>query len=371
MGCPTGQSCILIIIVLFLNSNLMKKVFFILIAICLCAGLSAQKREGNVVKVQGHVHELLTRQAAQGKGAVQAPRAGTGTVYNINPNDVTCTIGCTTVDPAITEPDSLPTISTAYLMVKWTDEKAHEIGDSILIWKYQWVSRYWYKDTVTPAYSSWTNVSKASIDMIRAVANFDGRFSVLLQNTGGGNFAVGEFGYSFAPEIGRVPLRFDLAGAEGLSERDTIHFHYGNKPNCLAPYNQFVPQEFPTPDSLATLAIYFSQNTGVIKHPLDAAYGYPAYDYDFWESAPHQEEDNHEWQAGWNYNYWAFYTGNISGDPSINYAYAENGIATELLNNNDVHYFIFASANYNNPVNLDGDYSEPKCSLTFCKNCGH
>ncbi|MDR1201183.1 MAG: hypothetical protein LBL58_06060 [Tannerellaceae bacterium] len=339
----------------------MKKMFSVLIALCLCAGLSAQKREGNVVKVQGHVHELLTRQAAQGKGiAAQAPQTGTGTVYNINPDDVTCTIGCTTLDTPMTN----PTVKTAYLMVKWTDEKAHERGDSILIWKYQWVSQYTH-----PIYGD-IDVSKYSIDMIRAVANFDARFSVLLQNTGGGNFTVGGFGYNFGLANDRVPLRFDFAGAEDLSQRDTIHFHYGNKPNCLAPYNQFVSQEFPTTDSLATLAIYFSSNTGVIKHPLDAAYGYPAYDYDFWKLAPHPEEDEHEWQAGWNYNYWSF---NVRQGLSGDFTYPiTSGIATEPLDNNTVHYFVFASTNYNIPVYLDGDYSPTECgSLTFCKNCAH
>jgi hypothetical protein len=310
----------------------MKKVFFILIAFCLCAGLSAQKREGNVITVQGHPHEVLTRQAAQGKGVVQPIQADrdSGTVYNIIPSTVTCTVGCTAIDTTVVDTtQSKPvTISTAYLMVKWTDEKARERGDSILIWKYQWVSRYFNK-----TFNDWANVSKTSIDMIRAVANFDAGFSVLLQNTYGGSFAVGGFGYNFE-EPARVPLKFDSIAAKEDSAH--IKFKYGNYPNCLAPYNQFVPQEYPTPGSLATQAIDLASNTGVIKHPLDAAYGYPAYDYDYWKLR--HDGDYLEWQAGWNYNYWSF---NTREGLSGSFTYPKtSGIATEPLNNNTVHYFV-------------------------------
>jgi hypothetical protein len=337
----------------------MKKVFFILIAICLCAGLSAQKREGNVITVQGHPHELLTKQAAEGKGvpqAIQSPQATAGSVYNIVPSTVTCTVGCTTLDPTM----SNPTVKTAYLMIKWTDGKASQRGtnDSILIWRYQWVSQYTH-----PVYGT-TNVSKSSIDMIRAVANFDARFSALLQNTGGGNFTAGGFGYNFQRPI-RVPVQFNLDSAIALSKRDTIHFHYDSNPNCLAPYNQFVRPMSPDPGTLVSQAITASSNTGVIKHPLDAAYSYPAYDYDFWTISSLPE---YQWQAGWNYNYWSF---NVRQGLEGQFTYpTTSGIATELLDNNTVHYFVFASANYNIPVNLDGYYSNPTCTQTACQNCG-
>jgi hypothetical protein len=337
----------------------MKKVFFILIAICLCAGLSAQKREGNVITVQGHHHELLTKQAAEGKGvAAEAPRTPVGDVTNIIPDSVHCTIGCTTLDPMM----SNPTISTAYLMVKWTDGKAAQRpgptrNDSILIWKYQWVSKYTH-----PVYGTMT-VSKYSIDMIRAVANFDKRFSTLLQNTGGGNFTVGAFGYNYMNDS-RMGVVFNLTAAQA----DTlIKYNYTGNPNCLAPYNQFALPD--TTKSLVTEAVTASGATGVIKHPLDAAYSYPAYDYDYWVST-NPSSYFYQWQAGWNYNYWAFYTGNVSSSP-IDYQYANYGIATQLLENNDIHYFVFASANYNIPVNLDGSYSNPLCNLTFCANCGN
>jgi hypothetical protein len=343
----------------------MKKVFFILMAFCLCAGLSAQKREGNVITVQGHPHELLTKQAAEGKGVVEPIQSVDTTfynVYNINPNDVSCTVGCTTVDPTVVDITKPITIKTAYLMVKWTDGKAAQRpgtyhNDSILIWKYQWVSDY------THLIFGKMIVSKYSIDIIRAVANFDKRFYTLLQNTGGGNFAVGAFGYNYMNDS-RMGVKFNLTAAQAA---DTlIKFKYDHNPNCLAPYNQFVTPEDPTPTDLVTQAINAAKNTGVIKHPLDAAYSYPAYDYDYWQLTL----DNYflQWQAGWYANYWAFY---VRHGLSGNFTYpTESGIATEPLDNNTVHYFVFASANYNIPVNLNGEYSNPPCNLTYCTNCG-
>jgi hypothetical protein len=303
--------------------------------------LYAQKREGNVVKVQGHVHELLTKQAAEKEAAKGELRVPIGSVYNIDPANIDCWVGCVNTEL---------TVDTAYLLIKWTDDKARARGDSILIWGYLWNPQ---------PYSN-----KYSIDMIRAVANFDCRFSTLLQNTSGGDFAVGGFGYNFAGET-RVPLIFDYAGAQGLAARDTIHFHYTGTPNCASPYNQFVVPTSPYgPAQLAEQAILLAGETGIIKHPLDAAYGYPAYDHDYWKlrtSSP-----DFYWLAGWYHNYWAFY---IREGLSGGFEYADYGVATQPLNNNSVNYFIFAVADFDIPVNQDGSYSNPACCSTACTGC--
>ncbi|MDD4515879.1 hypothetical protein [Massilibacteroides sp.] len=335
----------------------MRKHLMILLAFSMSAGLFAQQRVGNVVKVQGHVHELLTKQAHEKRFAAPELRTPVGNVSNINPGDVDCWVGCTeSVYPVLA-------IDTAYLLVKWTDGKAAIRGDndSILIWGYRWVSQYQH-----PIYGP-TNVTKYSIDMLRAVANFDCRFSVLLQNTGGGNFTVGGFGYNFDGfEEDRVPLEFDWTGAQGLVDRDTIQFHYTDVSNCLAPYNQFVVPVDPTPSTLVDRALNASKNTGVIKHPLDAAYSYPAYDYDFWV-LPTPGNSDHEWQSGWTYNYWSF---NVRQGLSGTFGYpTTSGVATETLSNNTTHYFVFASANYLIPVNLNGNYSTRACCTTYCTNC--
>jgi hypothetical protein len=327
----------------------MKKIFVLAAALCLTAGLYAQKREGNVVTVQGHVHELLTKKAAGKEAVKKVIQTPVGNVYNINPEDVTCWVGCTdrTVQP----------VDTAYLLIKWTDGKAaiREDNDSILIWGYIW-------SPVTP---QGYLVNKYSIDMIRAVANFDCRFSTLQQNTGGGSFTVGGFGYNFGFIGERVPIEFDYAGAKRESDLDTIHFNYDTIPNCPGPYNQFALPVNPLPTTLADQAIAASHDTGVIKHPFDAAYSYPAYDYDYWV-LEYPENDDYQWQAGWTYGYWAFY---VREGLSGTFDYAAKGEATQQLNNNSVHYFIFASTDYEIPVSTDGEYSNPICCETFCTGC--
>jgi hypothetical protein len=314
--------------------------------------LYAQKREGNVVKVQGHVHELLTKQAAEKEAAKKIIQTPIGNVYNINPDSVTCWVGCVNTTDPMMQP-----VDTAYLLIKWTDGKAadRKDNDSILIWGYIW-------NTHTP---QGYDVNKYSIDMIRAVANFDCRFSTLQQNTGGGNFTVGGFGYNFATRDARVPIRFDYDGAKRESDLDTIHFNYTAPPNCAAPYNQFAVPENPEPTDLAGQAIDASYDTGVIKHPFDAAYSYPAYDYDYWVPTDPENPD-YQWQAGWTYGYWAFY---VREGLSGTFDYAAKGEATQQLNNNSVHYFIFASADYDIPVSTDGEYANPKCCSTFCTSC--
>jgi hypothetical protein len=329
----------------------MKKVFVLAMALCMTLGLSAQKREGNVVTVQGHVHEWLTKQAAGKEPAKVQPRTPVGSVYNVNPAQVNCWVGCVnTTDP------TMQPVDTAYLLVKWTDGKAAKRADkdSIMIWGYIWNSK-------TPVYSY--DVNKYSIDMIRAVANFDPHFTALLQNTGGGDFAVGGFGYNCGANA-RVPIEYDYTGAKRESDTDTIHFRYDTAPNCAAPYNQFALPDT-TQRAIAMQAITDAfRRTGVIKHPFDAMYSYPAYDYDYWKVGT-DRFNNYQWQAGWTYGYWSF---NIREGLSGTFTYAPNGVATQQLQNNSVHYFVFAPITVYDPF-LDGNYSARGCSSPYCADC--
>ena len=79
-------------------------------------------------------------------------------------------------------PNTSLEIDSAYLLVKFTDGK-REDGDSILLWGYRF----------NPSQN------KTSLDMLRAVANADQRFVVLLQNASSQfGYTVGGFGYSYA-----------------------------------------------------------------------------------------------------------------------------------------------------------------------------
>ncbi|MDR1623851.1 MAG: hypothetical protein LBS04_02645 [Tannerellaceae bacterium] len=334
----------------------MKRVFVILMAFCLSAGLSAQKREGKVVKVQGHVHELLTKYAAaKGGTAPQTLRAGTGTVTNINPIDVACWVGCLESQYPVTA------IDTAYLLVKWMEDPTDPDSDSrILLWGYQWVAQYTHPD-----YGP-TDVKKYAIDMVRAVANYDCRFSALLQNAGGGGFTAGGFGYN-SNATTRVIPGFDLQGAQTDA---SIRFHYVAPPNCIHPANQYAAPATPDATTLVQQAIAAAGSTGVIKHPLDAAYSYPAYDYDYWTVA--SWDTNYLWQAGWYRNFWAFFSkAGLTGD--FDYAPA-GGIADQQVGAvQKAIYFIYAYADptFSTPVYWDGDYEQViPCECAPCTDCG-
>ena len=51
----------------------------------------------------------------------------------------------------------------------------------------------------------------------------------------------------------------------------------------------------------------------MIYHPFSQdLYGYPSYDYDFWECNP----GSGHWKSGWYYGYWSYWTGNSAGSLS-------------------------------------------------------
>jgi hypothetical protein len=334
----------------------MKKYFrlsvvalFISAGLLATQGLSAQKR---VIKVQGHPHEYLTRLHG-GKEDVKA-RIVTGSTANINLADIECWAGG--LDPTITS----NFVDSAVLIVKWTDDKALERGDSILIWGYRWNTISIYND---PTYGPDTSaVHKYTIDMIRAVANYDCAFSALLQNTSAGNFAAGGFGYNFdfLDNFKRVPLEFD-AGDAAADSRITFGYEY---PNCdigqgAVPYS--VSDQ--VAEALQRSSSFYGgtalAGTGIIRHPFDADYGYPAYDYDYWKLT--DDEPNYEWQSGWYNGYWAFYVKNqLSG----NFTYPEeSGIATHEITNHSVSGFVFA-INMDYTKDMSGDYTARPCVCT-------
>jgi hypothetical protein len=292
-------------------------------------GLSAQQRVGNVVKVQGHVHELLTRRAAEGKWSPPKVKPKKIPGASIDPGSINCWINEANLSP--TDP-----IDSAYLIIKFTDGKYNAIleTDSVLVWGYRYNSS-----------KSGYTYPHHSIDMLRAVANNDTRLTVLLQYASPSGHSIGGIGYSHGTDEGedyctpRVPVIFDYDGA---SKDKNIAFSYTSKPNCdtgqvAVPVND--------PSTLAKIAIDEGYARGVIDHPFNVYYGYPAYDYDYWILNPSDiNAAYHSWQAGWmSYGYWAFYVGTNRQVPTTS-DYAANGITYQLLNNQEVHGFVFNAA---------------------------
>lgn len=325
-----------------------KKMFFaaaLVISAAMLApqGLSAQK---GVVKVQGHPHELLTRKAAEGTWRVSPQTvSASGDVANIVLDSIHCWVSDTI-------PGSTAPIDSAVLLVKWSDKKVvATYGDSILAWGYRWTTYSIYIDSVYGPDT--TYITKTTLDMIRAVANTDCRFIALLQNTSGTNFTVGGFGYNLDDDV-RIPadaFAFDQAGAD-----TTVSFHYTGSPNCsvgqrVIPYNV----KTQTTDAFMRASGPEGKGTGIIRHPFDADYGYPAYDYDYWKLLV--DEPFYEWQSGWAVNgYWAFYIKNTLVGP---FNYAPTGIAQRILQNHSVDGFVFQPGF--SSLAMSGDFTAPEC----------
>ncbi|MCD7978826.1 MAG: T9SS type A sorting domain-containing protein [Tannerellaceae bacterium] len=307
----------------------MKNITCLFVALCMSAGLSAQQE---VVKVQGHPHPVLTQLKAEGK--YQEPIRTRASLGEIDPEEITCWIG---------NPSSSLPIDTAYLMVKWTDGKRDR--DSLLVWGYRWNTVNSYE----------TPVTVHTIDMIRAVANADPRFSVLLQYTGATGYSVGGFGYNYEG-CSRVPLAFDYNGA---STSSVVGFSYTGSPNTSVG-QVAIP---PSPQRQAELAISAangtegSTGTGVADHPFNIFYGYPAYDYDWWVLQTPENKDQ-EWLAGWNTNgYWSYFTGT---DKQVPTNYAEESISFETVTNQSTHGFVFA-LDFNWNVDMSGRITYVTC----------
>jgi hypothetical protein len=319
----------------------MKKFFKIFAALVLSAGmlapqgLSAQQKR--VIKVQGHPHELLTQKHGGREDATTKTRAVSGSTADINLADIKCWAGT---------PDTTLPIDSAVLLVKWTDGKRQSQGDSILAWGYHW------NPDGSPKYT---------IDMIRAVANADCRFSVLLQNTGSLGYTAGGFGYNHtAPVNQRVPLVFDSTAASADTQ---VRFHYTGSPNCAMgqgaiPYS--LSSQVDEAIRRSTGEDGTGTGTGIVRHPFDADYGYPAYDYDYWE-LPNPVFPLYRWQSGWYRNgYWAFY---IKDQLNGNFDYSNVGISSREIGNHSVDGFVFA-LDMDFSKDMSGDYTAYGC------NCG-
>jgi hypothetical protein len=291
----------------------------------------AKPSHKRVIHVQGHPHELLTQLHGAKDIKLEARLTGTPT-DSIKISDITCWAGG--LDPTITS----EYIDSAILLVKWTGTPPIELYDSILIWGYRWNTISIYND---PVYGPETTfVKKYTIDMIRAVANSDCRFITLIQNTSEGNIAVGGFGYGFDASAYRPWVVFDSAGA--AADTANIKFHYTGSPNCdrgqtAIPYNVST-QWREAIERAGSVPVVSEGGTGIILHPFDADYGYPAYDYDYWKKYSPIIEWRFIWQAGWYNGYWSFFNKDGLVGP---FEPSDSSVTTRQLGHYSVDGFVF------------------------------
>jgi hypothetical protein len=302
----------------------MKRYFVFMIALFVSAAVYGQQR---VIKVQGHPHKFLTEKYGGKEDATTTRKAVStqagDTVY-IVPDSIKCWID---------EPQLLLNegIDSAYLIIKWTDGKAI---DSVFVWGYRWNPvRYG------------ANYPHHGIDMLRTVVNNDKRLSLLLQYSGVSGHSVGGLGLNMnnnGASCSRVPLDFDIAGAQ---QEGNVDFVYFGDTACIVGKGQVDRPLNANNDVNA--AKYDYTRLGVIVHPFGAQFGYPAYDFDYWELDSYTPNVQH-WQAGWVKNgFWGYFRADnlrvpipstdFNNDPDA----AENGITYELLQNRQVHAFVF------------------------------
>lgn len=116
----------------------------------------------------------------------------------------------------------------------------------------------------------------------------------------------------------------------------------GAKNDGRVSFNYFSPNEFMGQTSapgnftptFCRRAINEAVDTRIIEHPINAkAYGYPAYDYDWWQPKETLDLENERWNAGWYDGYWSYWVGGIDSEEL---SYSGLGYSSRKLRNNGV-----------------------------------
>lgn len=141
-------------------------------------------------------------------------------------------------------------------------------------------------------------------DMFRGIVAESADLLLFTQFTGSLGSTVDGIGY-FDPEgpalASRIAYDFDGAKAD-----PRVSFDYFT-PNTLMNQTK-APGNF-TP-AYCRRAIQQAADTRIIEHPINAReYGYPAYDYDWWQPSEPLDLSSMRWNAGWYDGYWSYWVG--------------------------------------------------------------
>lgn len=200
----------------------------------------------------------------------------------------------------------------AALVIDFHDQKGN---DQALVWGYRW------------------DGNASGEDMIRAIARSSRVLVLMTQYTGNMGSTVNGVGIATDRNELLNNLRYDF---EGASTSDQVSFGY-YEPETMMGQTSAPGAETP---GLMQAAIDAARTTGIIDHPLNfLRYGYPAYDYDFWQLDPAVAgSPNYRWEAAWYKGYWQFFTGNADEDLS----YSGLGMSSVQLTDGMVNMWTFA-----------------------------
>lgn len=218
----------------------------------------------------------------------------------------------------------------AALVVQFNDGKS----EVAYVWGYRW------------------NGSASGEDMIRAIANSSHSLSVLVQYTGNMGSTLDGVGLSTGRCIqNEGMLAFDYDGA--LNDY-RISFNY-EQPNTMMGQESAPGFEANEMNNNAIQYAY-DHNNGIIEHPLNARrYGYPAYDYDYWQLVD-PDDDSVHWKAGWYEGYWSYWVGQ-QGEELV---YSGLGMSSAQLADRSVNMW-----NYVNDMSNIGTADEPFEDLDY------
>lgn len=219
----------------------------------------------------------------------------------------------------------------AALVVQFNDGK----DDVAYVWGYRW------------------NGTASGEDMLREVAAYSSSLSALVQYTGSMGSTLDGIGLSASRKLlDHLEYDFRSAAIDGQ-----VSFGYF-EPNTMM--GQITAPGNDTPQMVRT-AIEASKTKGIIEHPLNARrYGYPAYDYDFWQlNGDYMDDPELHWQAGWYDGYWSYWIG-TEGQELADASYSGLGMSSAQLTPGSVNLW-----NYVPDMVQMGEAPEPSANLDY------
>ncbi len=187
-----------------------------------------------------------------------------------------------------------------------------------LVWGYRW------------------NGTKTGEDLVRAVASQSSILTAMIQYTGTMGSTLNGLGISAArEELDYLHYDFDRAAIGG-----EVSFGYFDPNTSMG---QEVAPGYEA-EQMCIDAINRAKTSGVIEHPLNAfLYGYPAYDYDYWQlEEDYRESYEYRWRAGWYDGYWSYWHGPNDYDYM---SYSGLGMSSTVLTDGTIQAWKYVTFN--------------------------
>lgn len=195
------------------------------------------------------------------------------------------------------------------------------------------------------------NGTKTGEDLVRAVAGQSSVLSAMIQYTGTMGSTLNSLGISAnREELDYLYYDFDRAAIGG-----EVSFGF------FEPNTSMGQETAPgyAAEQMCVDAIERAKTTGIIEHPLNAfLYGYPAYDYDYWQLEDgYADTYEYRWRSGWYDGYWSYW----HGPNDYEYiGYSGLGMSSTVLVNDGVQawkYIVFGGEYYGGELHEELDYA--------------